>query len=549
LKIRFHYKGYFICDPDFAYKCGKVHEFGGEWNTDEVNLIDLDKLVREIGVEGEYKLWYVTPGGSLNGGLRLLKTDRDCVRFINEFENEVAADFYVETPVTEGLDSRYDSDVEVVEEVKGSEECSSDGEYIVEGEGGEEEGEGSEEEGEGPEGSEGGEEKQSGGGSVEGLSDYDSEYDEDWEWTSVLPDHTLNPTAPSSSGLPIVVDAAQSSRNPAPTTLSDFEDDNADSEELESPYSSSDDGVGKKKLNKFVLNENEQVSFQVGQVFANAELIKAAVKEYALQSRKNVYVKKNERKRVIVKCMPKCPFHMRFSRAEPKTYYVLSRYRSGHKCYFTKKARLLKTTILAKKLVPILKHTPNMKLKALGEECKTRWGAHLSKFQLYRAKNKALEMIHGGIDEQYTHLRNYAEELLRSNPGSTVKIKCNAGLEGPLFERMYVCFNASKRGFVQSCRPLIGLDGCFLKGRYAGHLLSAIGKDGNNQMMPIAFAVVEAETKESWDWFLDLLLADLNGIQHKRWAFISDQQKVAICTFKFINYCCVSIYVKLLIFQ
>jgi len=26
--------------------------------------------------------------------------------------------------------------------------------------------------------------------------------------------------------------------------------------------------------------------------------------------------------------------------------------------------------------------------------------------------------------------------------------------------------------------------------------LSAIGKDGNNQMLPIAFAIVEAETKE-----------------------------------------------------
>jgi hypothetical protein len=124
LKIRFHYKGYFICDPDFAYKCGKVHEFWGEWNTDVVNLKDLDKLVREIGVEGEYKLWYVIPGGSLNGGLRLLKTDRDVVRFINEFQKEVAADFYVETPQSEGLDSRYDSDVEVVEEVKGSEDYS-----------------------------------------------------------------------------------------------------------------------------------------------------------------------------------------------------------------------------------------------------------------------------------------------------------------------------------------------------------------------------------------------------------------------------------------
>jgi len=77
-----------------------------------------------------------------------------------------------------------------------------------------------------------------------------------------------------------------------------------------------------------------------------------------------------------------------------------------------------------------------------------------------------------------------------------MKIKCNVGLEGLLFERMYVCFNESKSAFVGTCRPLIGLDGCFLKGRYAGHLLSAIGKDGNNQMMPIAFAVVEAETKE-----------------------------------------------------
>jgi len=37
-----------------------------------------------------------------------------------------------------------------------------------------------------------------------------------------------------------------------------------------------------------------------------------------------------------------------------------------------------------------------------------------------------------------------------SNLGSTVKIKCTAGLEGPVFERMYLCFNASQVAFVQS---------------------------------------------------------------------------------------------------
>lgn len=64
---------------------------------------------------------------------------------------------------------------------------------------------------------------------------------------------------------------------------------------------------------------------------------------------------------------------------------------------------------------------------------------------------------------------------------------------------------------------------------YVGHLLAAIGKDGNNQMLPIAFVIVEAKTKDSWDWFLDLLLGDLNGIQAKKRSFISDQQKVCEC--------------------
>jgi hypothetical protein len=44
-------------------------------------------------------------------------------------------------------------------------------------------------------------------------------------------------------------------------------------------------------------------------------------------------------------------------------------------------------------------------------------------------------------------------------------------------------------------------------------------------MIPIAYAVVEAETRDSWQWFLNLLLEDLNSIQQRDWAFISDHQK------------------------
>jgi len=61
-------------------------------------------------------------------------------------------------------------------------------------------------------------------------------------------------------------------------------------------------------------------------------------------------------------------------------------------------------------------------------------------------------------------------------------------------------------------------------------LLCAIGRDGNNQMFPIAWAVVEAETEESWTWFLELLLKDLNVGQGLSWTFMSDQQKVRLRT-------------------
>ncbi|XP_058765308.1 uncharacterized protein LOC131638780 [Vicia villosa] len=96
---------------------------------------------------------------------------------------------------------------------------------------------------------------------------------------------------------------------------------------------------------------------------------------------------------------------------------------------------------------------------------------------------------------------------------------------GPIFERIYVCLEACKAAFAHTCRPLIGLDACFLKGEFGGQLMAAVGKDGNNQIYPIAYAVVEAETRDSWKWFLDLLLEDLNNIMPRSYGFISDQQK------------------------
>ena len=62
---------------------------------------------------------------------------------------------------------------------------------------------------------------------------------------------------------------------------------------------------------------------------------------------------------------------------------------------------------------------------------------------------------------------------------------------------MHVRFNAQKVGFLGGCRPFIGLDGCHIKHRFGGQILSAIAKDANDNIFPVAMAVVEQETRES----------------------------------------------------
>lgn len=96
-------------------------------------------------------------------------------------------------------------------------------------------------------------------------------------------------------------------------------------------------------------------------------------------------------------------------------------------------------------------------------------------------------------------IQNYGAEIIRSNSNSTVKICVDRPDPNapPYFQRMYVCLDALKKGWLQGCRPIIGVDGCFLKSYCCGKLLTAVGRYGNNQIFPIAWAVVEVESKDS----------------------------------------------------
>ncbi|CAL9020334.1 unnamed protein product [Prunus brigantina] len=56
---------------------------------------------------------------------------------------------------------------------------------------------------------------------------------------------------------------------------------------------------------------------------------------------------------------------------------------------------------------------------------------------------------------------------------------------------------ATKKGFIDALRPVVGLDTCHMKGQHVGPLLSVVSVDPNNGMYPIAYAVAEVESYET----------------------------------------------------
>lgn len=64
------------------------------------------------------------------------------------------------------------------------------------------------------------------------------------------------------------------------------------------------------------------------------------------------------------------------------------------------------------------------------------------------------------------------------------------------FEAILVCPRPSIEAF-NYVRPLIVLDGCFLKTHYKCHLLLAVGIDAMDQLILLAYAIVGKETKDN----------------------------------------------------
>ncbi|XP_048138643.1 uncharacterized protein LOC115734876 isoform X2 [Rhodamnia argentea] len=264
--------------------------------------------------------------------------------------------------------------------------------------------------------------------------------------------------------------------------------------------------------------------------FDDGMQFKDALKKYSVAERREIKFIKNERKFVRAKCADEnCPWKISASFDARSGSFHVKTYHEEHTCSISFNNKRVTSSWLAKHYLGPIRAMPTMKTAAFGELIKDQLGLNVSMNQCTKAKLLAFEVLMGNYKNEYAKLWDYAEELRATNPGSMVTLK----VEKPnidskaLFERMYICFAACKKGFLDGCRKVVGLDGCFLKGICKREILCAIGRNANDQMFPIAWAVVRVESGDTWSWFLGNLMWDLNinSTYGQGWVIISDKQK------------------------
>jgi MULE transposase domain/MuDR family transposase/SWIM zinc finger len=275
--------------------------------------------------------------------------------------------------------------------------------------------------------------------------------------------------------------------------------------------------------------------FAVGDQFDTMQNLRRACKEYAVQQNFEFKTSHSDKKRYRIHCVSseKCPWRLHAAlvpvecSGDAKTVEIKA-IGDEHTCngVRTLHHRQAGSSLISSVIQGRVQDHPGYRPVEVIRDARREQGIKVSYSTAWRAKEDALAKINGSHEDAYAQLPQYCTDLVTSNPGSTVVIERT---DDNRFLRLFICYAASASGFAH-CRPILGLDGAHLKGKYLGILLSATATDANGSLFPLAHAIVDVENDNNWLWFATILhdVIQMHApafLVPRGLAFVSDRQK------------------------
>ena len=191
----------------------------------------------------------------------------------------------------------------------------------------------------------------------------------------------------------------------------------------------------------------------------------------------------------------KCPFKVYAAKLVKSESWQIKTVKLKHLCMRTKMNNKLSAESIAERYLEEFKSNNKWKIRQIVDRVMTDLGIKISYSKAWVARQRAKLMIYGSASEQYGRVWDYGKAVLKYNPESGCKIQVE-GIDqpkSPIFLRIFICLAPLRDGFIRGCRPIIGVDGCHLKGRgVRGPVWCGLGL---NQTVKIQFDIFPNQTK------------------------------------------------------
>ncbi|XP_019257877.1 PREDICTED: uncharacterized protein LOC109236114 [Nicotiana attenuata] len=252
-----------------------------------------------------------------------------------------------------------------------------------------------------------------------------------------------------------------------------------------------------------IITESTQTYIEEGQVYQDKQTVAAAMKNFSVMHKFQFRVKRSSHRSYWLICIDEnCKWHFKATSHDSAMFKIRS-FSRQHTCslmdetfvHRKRTAAVVGSMVVPKYCDPKTVYTP----KDIQTDMLSEHGLNLSYMQAWRAKEKALQFLRGNPSDSYRKLPKYFYILEETYPGSVVKLKKAAD---DCFLYAFVALCTSISGW-QHCRPVVVVDGTFLKSAYRGIMLTASTMDAAGTILPLAYAVVDSENDASWKWFFE----------------------------------------------
>ena len=208
--------------------------------------------------------------------------------------------------------------------------------------------------------------------------------------------------------------------------------------------------------------ENPEEQFMKKLCFLDVTQFRRALLNFHISQNRNHAFHRNCPDRIIAVCkFENCPFFIAASQIAHEKTFCIKKLNLHHSCPVVGESTKVTAKWLAHECEQQLRTDPNTPVQTIISNLKQKHGIEVSIHMAYRARKLAKNVVLGDQKAQYHRIRDYLEAVLETNPRSrcivtTKHLKLHPS-KNPRFHGLFICLNACKEGFLNGCRPFIGM--------------------------------------------------------------------------------------------